>query len=1758
MMNKIFNQRVVLSLLNLCLILILVIGVVAQNSTTSSSASAASSGSGGGGGVYGKDNFGSLFDGSLDFKLPLVSIGGRGSVNFSPVLRIQQGMWKYDAAYQEANPYDPYPQARLTVDLKYEEKISSDSPYVGLNPGVAVFKREKGSGNTLTRIYFYQNGGGRLELIDSTYKGKPTSFGYGGYRGQTFISHDGSATTFISDTNVRDIYQTGSITQQDPGGYPSGYLKFANGITYRIDNGAVSWTRDINGNTMQFTYFSGVLVGTDITPGKIKTATDANGRTVDFDYAIQDNLGLYDKVTYKGFGGASRFIRIFKKPLAEVLKSGDVLKSPMELFPSFGDDIDQCDEGPEYQPVFCVYGSSNRYAIFNPTVISSVSYPDGSNYQLKYNSYGELARVEYPTDGATEYVHGKRNNSNADIGGLEYHQHLLQGYPPQRDESPTYIHRGLKEVLTYREGNILEKRKTLDIQNVAGNTETVSETFDGQSVKLLSSKYYFNGYSSPISGGGDFSYLDWRQGREYKNETLSPTSGEVLNRNETDWDKGGFYLWQVQTWGNQGLEFDPRVVETRTIDVPNNLVTKTTYSYDQFNNVTDTYSYDLGVGQAGQFLKRSHTDYVTSSNYTSDAVHLKKLPVQSWTSSDINGTNKVALAQFEYDDYSEYLLVDRQNVVGHETANYGTTKTLRGNVTKTTSYTDAQNQTGAIIRKTQYDILGNTVKSIDAKGNASTIDYADRFGSPNGEARSNSAPSQLNGLKTFAFATSATDVLGYTAYSQVDYWTGLNVNTEDINGIISKSFYNDQLDRPTQTVSAVGTTKEIQSNIVYDDEHRRIETKSDLFLLNDNLTKSETFYDSLGRTFETRRYENGGYIVSKTEFDVLGRTKRVTNPYRPWQNETPVWTENFYDDLGRTIKTKTSDNAEVLTEYAGTSITVTDQSGRKRRSISNAQGVIRVDEPDEQGELGDVTNPNQPTYYQYNTLGNLVKVTQGNQNRYFLYNSIGQLIRVRQPEQGTNSSLAKVDPITGNNDWSTGLSYDVTGEILTTTDAKGITTTNTYDISTRPLTTTYSDNTPAISYVYDDVNIPNSKSRLTKITNGISTTEYTSFDNFGRLLTQKQTTDGNVYTIGYKYNLRGEITEQTYPSGRVVKTTLDSNGSVASVESQKNAQSSFMKYASQFVYNSTGAIASMRLGNGLFETTKYNKRLQITELGLGNSTSTTNLWKINYDYGTTDNNGNIKSQTIATGSAVFSQSYQYDGLNRLTEAKEVSNSIETWKQTFGYDRFGNRTQFSQVIENQQLTINSQTLPQVDIANNRFTTGQGYEYDLNGNIIKDTQNRQFIFDGNNKQTEVKNANNQVIGNYFYDGKGSRVKKVTATETIIFVYNAAKQLVAEYSTQVNSNPQITYLTTDNLRTPRIKTNSQGQVISRNDYMPFGEDLSTSQRNQNSGYKQDSVSQSFTGYQEDSETGLNFAKARYQSPGLGRFTSVDPLLASGKSGNPQTFNRYVYCLNRPLIAIDSDGLSTIIVLVYSDKTSLTMLFDNNGRLYSEYRSLAAGTKEGRSTKGEGDAPFGIYKFTGVLGGKKGKAAVNQKDAAGFGTGIIKLKPVAGEAITYNRDGIYLHGGGSRSKDPYGNNVGPDGKLLPTHGCIRHSNDDINKLIKDVNQLEKQGDKLDRVAIADNDYLKDILNQKDSKGNYLYPDVRKAYYADNLQSTNQSTQPSTQANNEVAGPELKFTYNDGTEVYDGPMDDDEDDAIESNQDFKFGGFGEDDYDPG
>lgn len=121
-------------------------------------------------------------------------------------------------------------------------------------------------------------------------------------------------------------------------------------------------------------------------------------------------------------------------------------------------------------------------------------------------------------------------------------------------------------------------------------------------------------------------------------------------------------------------------------------------------------------------------------------------------------------------------------------------------------------------------------------------------------------------------------------------------------------------------------------------------------------------------------------------------------------------------------------------------------------------------------------------------------------------------------------------------------------------------------------------------------------------------TKYTTFDILGRLLTHQQITDGQTYSTEYEYNLSGGLIKETYPSGREINHEIDENGDLERVWGNKSGTIS--TYANAFNYNVSGAIESMRLGNGKWETAQYNSRQQITKIGLGTGANTQNLLKL--------------------------------------------------------------------------------------------------------------------------------------------------------------------------------------------------------------------------------------------------------------------------------------------------------------------------------------------------------------------------------------------------------------------------------------------------------------------------------------------------------------------------------------------------------------------
>jgi hypothetical protein len=478
-----------------------------------------------------------------------------------------------------------------------------------------------------------------------------------------------------------------------------------------------------------------------------------------------------------------------------------------------------------------------------------------------------------------------------------------------------HVYRRVITKRVYDNGTTVTNKMTFSGQTlISGDTNyCLIDQFDSDgSTRLNQKKIYYEGFAENSFFQLPTDYSPWKDGREFQSDSVAADGTTVLQRVARTWQQpvagSAWPLTQPET-NASAKPNSPQITQVITTLEPAqaNKVSKQTFAYDKYTNRTDVEEFDFGNGAPSSSpVRRTHTDYLTSGydtlnpsssnpdlNLTS---HIRNLPTQT-SVFDANSVERARTA-IEYDNYvldgpncSQSFhcpLLARANISGLDST-FTTSYTTRGNPTAVTSYLLSNGTvTGSVSTYSHYDIAGNAVRSIDPRSTtanmiATSIEYDDRFGTPNNEAQSNTAPTQLAGLTSFAFPTKVINSLGHTTYAQFDYYLGKPVNGEDANGTVASGTFNDVLDRPTQIRRVIGTTAENQTTFAYDDGLRIVTITSDLHANDDNVLLSKVLYDQMGRTKETQQYEGGGnYIAVQTEYDSLGRPFKTSNPFRPW------------------------------------------------------------------------------------------------------------------------------------------------------------------------------------------------------------------------------------------------------------------------------------------------------------------------------------------------------------------------------------------------------------------------------------------------------------------------------------------------------------------------------------------------------------------------------------------------------------------------------------------------------------------------------------------------------------------------------------------------------------------------------------------------------------------------------------------------------------------------------------------------------------
>ncbi len=675
-------------------------------------------------------------------------------------------------------------------------------------------------------------------------------------------------------------------------------------------------------------------------------------------------------------------------------------------------------------------------------------------------------------------------------------------------------------------------------------------------------------------------------------------------------------------------------------------------------------------------------------------------------------------------------------------------------------------------------------------------------------------------------------------------------------------------------------------------------------------TSTTYAYKSTNTTFKTICIDANGH-QTMTEQDIWGHT--VASHEYEGTFSTPNWSASAYNTVTYTYDALdhllSSDDgpSETTMEY--------DDLGRKIMLVDPDLGTWYYAYDTMDRLIGQEDARNQWTYYYYDDLGRLIgeycppstpSPTLFNQGNYSNSQSLCTVTYHYDNNDPGNMGVGQLHYVE-NGDGSHSYEYDGRGRVLTETrvtydsnhnDESSLSLRRLLNSANQITCKLFTDHFDSRAYIFN---------------------LFYTYDNYGRLdtMADSQSTPG---TSSAAYNAYGLLDTLSDSKTISISSTDDYDAYARLVPPQPTSTI----YVSNADYDVYGRLTSLVYGNGTSTTYTYNsptvdggRLASITSVKYFPSTSIQNLV---YDY---DNVGNV-TQIInhCAPGGTQTTNYTYDELDRLSSAVATGGS-NTYSYAWTYEQNGNIA-----------SLNSSAWSYNADPDHGVSTAQAssanfsqinYGYDLNGNVVSrsvlatlggTTTTYQYSYDEQNELESITRNSASLAA--FGVLEGELLKSTVNGTTTYYIgsdaeYSQGSSLVRTYNCyfgdqlvavqEVVGNPifpsstNLTYLYHDHLGSTTVAIDA---TTSKAQYLPYGGRL-------------DSVdlgtSYTYTGQQAlDGLDILNYG-ARWYDPLTGRFLQPDTIVP--QPFNPQSLNRYAYCLNNPIKYTDPTGHGPFEVL-------------------------------------------------------------------------------------------------------------------------------------------------------------------------------------------------------------------------------------------------------
>jgi RHS repeat-associated protein len=685
------------------------------------------------------------------------------------------------------------------------------------------------------------------------------------------------------------------------------------------------------------------------------------------------------------------------------------------------------------------------------------------------------------------------------------------------------------------------------------------------------------------------------------------------------------------------------------------------------------------------------------------------------------------------------------------------------------------------------------------------------------------------------------------------------------------------------------------------------------------------YFDGFGRArYDYSQMLNGGDSGIITTYDALGR---IASRSAPFSSADPIWYTSYsYDMVDRPTliqrQASESDTSTISTQisYQGLRTISTDPLSRSTSTIQDAVGRT----------IQALDSAGVDTDYEYDAFGNLTRT------RDFY----GSEIALTYNERGLR--MTSSDPDMGN--WT--YDYFPLGELKSQTDAKGQTSTFTYDELSRPLTRVIPEGAGSITstFTWGTSSAARNIGELewmqiagANITTYRETYAYDSLSRTSQVTYNDGATDHQVNYAYYATDgLLKEVTYPTSTSAFRLRVQYDyQNGLLRRIWNVDNNDQFWIANSTDAWGDVTDATLGQLTNGVTFQTVSSRDRITGTlESRQSTYTSGAISGTVIADLGFTYN-----KVGMTTGRQDYQRSlaetFAYDNLDRLDFATFGATTRD-----YSYDARGNVTAKSGAGTTYNYTTTvagCSYYPHSQPHAVRQVTGGAstlsFCYDQNGNMTSRSGTAISWFANNLPKSIVKDANNSST--FEYSPSGQRWKQVyrtagsTSTHTYIgslaervvgptttdwkhYIY-ANGEAIAVYIRRTDGAKNRYFFTRDQLGGIAATTHSDGTWRLFESFDEFGQRrAATSWSGAPTGTDltkmNDTTRRGFTFHEHLDSSSLIHMNGRVYDPVIGRFISADPLVQAPFFS--QSLNRYSYTFNNPLTFTDPSGFMSFPV--------------------------------------------------------------------------------------------------------------------------------------------------------------------------------------------------------------------------------------------------------